>query len=58
LAAACGHFVVEARQSLERTMIYSMASWFETLGVAALLTVRVQDLILRRREAPSRRMKH
>jgi len=32
------------------------ASWLETRGVAALLTVRVQDLILRRREAPSRRM--
>src|SRR6202047_3884355 len=32
------------------------ASWFETRGVAALLTMRVQDLILRRREAPSRRM--
>jgi hypothetical protein len=30
-----------------------MASWFETYGVAA----RVWDLILRRREAPSRRMK-
>ena len=24
------------------------ASWFETRGVAALLTMRVQDLILRR----------
>jgi hypothetical protein len=36
---------------------YLMASWFETRGVAALLTMRVQDLILRRREAPSRRMK-
>src|SRR5882724_11340307 len=36
---------------------YPMASWFETRGVAALLTMRVQDLILRRREAPSRRMK-
>jgi hypothetical protein len=24
-----------------------MASWFETHGVAALLTMRVQDLILR-----------
>jgi hypothetical protein len=34
-----------------------MASWFETRGIAALLTMRVQDLILRRREAPSRRMK-
>jgi hypothetical protein len=34
-----------------------MASWFETHGVAALLTMRVRDLILRRREAPSRRMK-
>jgi hypothetical protein len=33
-----------------------MASWFETHGVAALLTMRVSDLILRRREAPSRRM--
>jgi hypothetical protein len=33
------------------------ASWFETRGVAALLTMRVLDLILRRREAPSRRMK-
>jgi hypothetical protein len=38
-------------------MIDSMASWFETRGVAALLTMRVQDLILRRREAPSRRVK-
>jgi hypothetical protein len=36
---------------------YPMASWFETRGVAALLTMRVRDLILRRREAPSRRMK-
>jgi hypothetical protein len=25
----------------------SPASWFETLGVAALLTMRVRDLILR-----------
>jgi hypothetical protein len=32
------------------------ASWFETRGAAALLTMRVVDLILRRREAPSRRM--
>jgi hypothetical protein len=24
---------------------YPMASWFETRGVAALLTMRVQDLI-------------
>jgi len=32
------------------------ALWFETRGVAALLTMRVLDLILRRREAPSRRM--
>jgi hypothetical protein len=50
---------------------YPVASWFETRGVAALLTMRVRDLvprrkskpekvrdlILRRREAPSRRMK-
>jgi hypothetical protein len=35
----------------------SPASWFETLGVAALLTMRVRDLILRRRGALSRRMK-
>jgi len=34
-----------------------MAAWFETRGVAALLTMRVEVLILRRREAPSRRMK-
>jgi len=27
---------------------YPLASWFETRGVAALLTIRVQDLILRR----------
>jgi hypothetical protein len=33
-----------------------VASWFETRGGAALLTMRVSDLILRRREAPSRRM--
>ncbi|EHR02615.1 hypothetical protein Bra471DRAFT_03375 [Bradyrhizobium sp. WSM471] len=33
------------------------ASWFETRGAAALLTMRVPDLILRRRVAPSRRMK-
>lgn len=26
---------------------YTVASWFETRGVAALLTKRVQDLILR-----------
>jgi hypothetical protein len=32
------------------------ASWFETRGLAALLTMRVSDLILSRREAPSRRM--
>ncbi len=32
------------------------ASGFETRGAAALLTMRVVDLILRRREAPSRRM--
>jgi hypothetical protein len=45
---------------------YPAATWFETRGVAALLTMRVrhliravvmQDLILKRREAPSRRMK-
>jgi hypothetical protein len=28
-----------------------VASWFETRGVAALLTMRVSDLILRRRES-------
>jgi hypothetical protein len=28
-----------------------MASWFERHGVAMLLTMRVQDLILRRRKA-------
>jgi hypothetical protein len=28
-------------------MVYPMASWFETRGVAALLTMRVQDLILK-----------
>jgi len=28
-----------------------MASWFETRGVAALLTMRVSDLILRRRKS-------
>ena len=33
-----------------------MASWFETRGVAALLTTRVSDLILRSRAAASRRM--
>lgn len=33
------------------------ASWFETRGAAALLTMSVPDLILRRRVAPSRRMK-
>ena len=33
------------------------ASWFETRGVAALLTMRVYNLILRRRKAPSRRMR-
>ena len=27
--------------------VRSAASWFETRGVAALLTMRVQDLILR-----------
>jgi hypothetical protein len=27
-----------------------MASWFETRGVAALLTMRVENLILRRRK--------
>jgi hypothetical protein len=32
------------------------ATWFETRGDAALLTMRDSDLILRRREAPSRRM--
>ena len=33
------------------------ASWFETRGVAALLTIEgLEHLILRRREAPSRRM--
>jgi hypothetical protein len=36
---------------------YLVASWFETRSVAALLTMRVYDLSLRRREAPSRRMK-
>ena len=35
-----------------------MASWFETRGVAALLTMRVSDLILRSRAAASRRMGH
>jgi hypothetical protein len=35
-----------------------MASWFETRGVAALLTMRVSDLILRSGAfAASRRMK-
>jgi hypothetical protein len=35
-----------------------MASWFETRGVAALLTMRVLDLILRSGVfAASRRMK-
>jgi hypothetical protein len=33
------------------------ATWFETRGVAALLTMRVLDLIQRSREAASRRMK-
>jgi hypothetical protein len=28
---------------------YPVASWFETRGVAAFLTMRVQDLILRSR---------
>jgi hypothetical protein len=28
-----------------------MASWFETHGVAVLLTMRIEDLILRRRES-------
>ena len=28
---------------------YLVASWFETRGIAALLTMRVSDLILRRR---------
>jgi hypothetical protein len=37
--------------------IVPVALWFETRGVAALLTHEGQDLILRRREAPSRRMK-
>jgi hypothetical protein len=32
------------------------ASWFETRGGAAPLTMRVSDLMVRRREAPSRRM--
>jgi len=36
---------------------YPVASWFETRGGAALLTMRIKDLILRRREALSRRMK-
>ena len=36
----------------------STASWFETRGVAALLTMRVQDLILRSAHLrASRRMK-
>jgi hypothetical protein len=39
-------------------MAYHVASWFETRGVAALLTTRVQDLILRSGLlAASRRMK-
>jgi hypothetical protein len=33
-----------------------MAAWFETRGFAALLTMRISDLILRSREAASRRM--
>lgn len=33
------------------------ASWFETRVAAALLTMRFPNLILRRRVAPSRRMK-
>jgi hypothetical protein len=28
-----------------------MASWFETHGVAVLLTMRIEGLILRRRES-------
>jgi hypothetical protein len=28
-------------------IVHPMATWFETRGVAALLTMRVQDLILR-----------
>jgi hypothetical protein len=30
--------------------VYPMASWFETRGIAALLTMRVLDRILRSRE--------
>jgi hypothetical protein len=30
---------------------YTVASWFETRGVAALLTARIQGLILRARVA-------
>ncbi len=33
---------------------YPLASWFETRGVAALLTMRVQDLILRSRAVARR----
>ena len=30
-----------------------MASWFETHGAAAILSMRVQDLVLRRLDKPS-----
>jgi hypothetical protein len=33
----------------------TLASWFEMRGVAALLTMGSKNLILRRREAPSRK---
>jgi hypothetical protein len=39
---------------LGRIGITTAASWFETRGVAALLTMRVQDLILMRRANGSR----
>ena len=52
-----GTAVQDRERSRVRLPTFVMASWFETRGVAALLTMGVSNLILRRRETPSRRMR-
>jgi len=48
--------ILRSAKRVSKDEARAVASWFETRGAAALLTMRVVDLILRRREAPSRRM--
>jgi hypothetical protein len=43
----CGLFVDSGVLPLDQSDRASVASWFEGRGVAALLSMRIQDLILR-----------